>query len=86
MAHCPHCGEKVGAAARDGVSLGCGTLILIAIIVSMFSGRGGDPNDIDTIRSDVGAIRQNIQALTTKVDAIDTAVRRIPATPAKAEE
>ena len=86
MAHCPHCGAKVGAAARDGVSLGCGTLILIAIIVSMFSGRGGNQSDVDAIRRDVGSIRQNIQALTTKVDAIDAAVRRIPAAPAKAEE
>lgn len=51
----------------------------------MFSGRGGDPNNLATLRSDVGAIRQNIQALTTTVDAIDDAVRRMPAAPAKAE-
>lgn len=76
MFPCPHCGKTiaVGPAARvpwwqpevggPSVSLGCGTLILIAIIVAMFS-RGGDETDA------IGALRKDIQALEQKIDDIE---------------
>ena len=76
MFPCPHCGKtiEVGPPAKVSwwqydpggarVSLGCGTLILIAIIVAMFS-RGGD--ETDAIR----ALRKDIQALEEKIDNIE---------------
>ena len=76
MFPCPHCGKAidVGPPAKVSwwkydpggarVSLGCGTLILIAIIVAMFS-RGGD--ETDAIR----ALRKDIQTLEQKIDRIE---------------
>ena len=76
MFPCPHCGKTidVGPPAKVSwwkydaggarVSLGCGTLILIAIIVAMFS-RGGD--ETDAIR----ALRKDIQALEQKIDRLE---------------
>lgn len=48
----------------QGVSLGCGTLILIALIVMMFSG-GGDRS----LRRDVQALRAEVAELKKSVDA-----------------
>jgi len=76
MFPCPHCGKAidVGPPAKVSwwkydpggarVSLGCGTLILIAIIVAMYS-RGGD--ETDAIR----ALRKDIQTLEQKIDRIE---------------
>lgn len=68
MVSCPHCGKtsevthqgksSVVAIQSRGipVSLGCGTLILIASIVAMFSGNEGRE------------VRSDIQALVRKLD------------------
>ena len=76
MFPCPHCGKtiEVGPPAKvpwwkydpggARASLGCGTLILIAIIVAIFS-RGAD--ETDAIR----ALRKDIQALEQKIDNIE---------------
>ena len=47
-----------------GASLGCGTLILIAIIVAMF---GSDEDAINAIRD----LREDIQVLEQKIDRIE---------------
>lgn len=73
MFPCPHCGKPIDAGppaqvpwyefgpGRPTMSLGCGTLILIAIIVAMFS-RGSD--DSDAIRD----LQKEVQALEQKID------------------
>lgn len=75
MFPCPHCGQPIESgpqtkiawyhydSGRPNVSLGCGTLILIAIIVAMFSRGGGEA---DAIR----ALRNEIKVLETKIDGI----------------
>jgi hypothetical protein len=74
MFACPHCGKPidVGPAPKvpfwqydsggPNVSLGCGTLILIAIIVAIFSG----DND-----NEIRALHRDVRAIEKKLDAID---------------
>ncbi len=76
MLNCPHCGKaddvtgsrEVSWYQYDpgrGVSLGCGTLILIAIIVAIFSNSGTGVK--------AGAIRElqmKIQTLENKIDKL----------------
>jgi hypothetical protein len=45
--------------------LGCGTLILIAIIVAMFSGNAG--NGVQQLRNDVQALDRKIDDLRLKL-------------------
>lgn len=73
MLPCPHCGKAISIGpppdvpwyqydpGRSRVSLGCGTLILIAVIVAMFS-RGGD--EAQAIRD----LQQAIKTLEQKID------------------
>ena len=73
MFPCPHCGKAIEVAPPEDVpwykydpggarvSLGCGRLILIAIIVAMFS---GSRDESDAIR----ALQQEIQTLEQKID------------------
>jgi hypothetical protein len=85
MFACPHCGKPidVGPAAKvpwwqydsggPNVSLGCGTLILIAIIVAIFSGGNKD---------EIRALRTEVRALEKKIDEIDkklVAPQQVPA-------
>jgi hypothetical protein len=51
------------------VSLGCGTLILIALIVLIFSGRGaGDlEREVHAVRSEVGELKKAIEAQTGEI-------------------
>ncbi len=85
MSSCPHCGKQIesGRSVSDPwwrydpggptVGLGCGTLILIAIIVSIFSGGKDASNEIRSLRSDV-------QNLDKKIDALQISIGRF-ATP-----
>jgi hypothetical protein len=83
MFPCPHCGKTidVGPPAKvpwwqydpgGGASLGCGTLILIAIIVAMFSRGGAD--DIRDLRKDIQSLEQKIDRMEVKPVAVDQAV------------
>ena len=83
MLACPHCGKEIEAKAPEkvswwkyqpvnrGVSLGCGTLIIIAIIVAVFSGR----NDIS---DDVSRLSQKVDELTVLVEEIHTSISDTP--------
>lgn len=74
MFPCPHCGNKIDVAppvkvswwqfdtGGTPVSLGCGTLILIAIIVAIFSG-GGESSEIRALQRDVQSLEQKIDNL-----------------------
>lgn len=72
MLTCPHCGKEIEVKQTTdvswwqydpgrGTSLGCGTLIIIAIIVAMFSRGGAD---------DIRELRKDIQSLEKKIDLI----------------
>jgi hypothetical protein len=49
-------------------SLGCGTLILIAIIVALFSGR----SQVEDLKTEVHDLRMQIERLEAKIDSLNT--------------
>lgn len=52
---------------RDvSAQLGCGTLLLIAIIVAMFSGRG----DIRDARDEIVVLQDQVTRLEAKIDSL----------------
>lgn len=53
-------------------SLGCGTLILIALIVSMFGN-----SDSDKIKRDIGELSRDVQALTQDVSELSRDVQAL---------
>ena len=75
MVVCPHCGQEMEFKEPEkvswwkyqpmnrGVSLGCGTLIIIAIIVAVFSGN-----------NDVSRLSKKVDALTVLVEEIHTSI------------
>ncbi len=79
MLVCPHCNQPIEmSAANDvpwwryrpvnrGVSLGCGTLIIIAIIVAIFSDNGS-----------VSSLSTKVDELTVLVEEIHTSVTETP--------
>ena len=85
MFQCPHCHEQFEIAPKAKVAwwkydssqsanLGCGTLILIAVIVAIFSNtRGG--NEERTLRS----LQENVQAVEKKVDTLGDQIRTLSA-------
>ncbi len=56
------------------VSLGCGTLVLIALIVMFFGGHGSAPtsvqNEIGGLRGEVAALKKAVEAQTAEVKAL----------------
>jgi len=63
-------------ARTQQVSLGCGTLILIALIVLIFSGRGtGDlEREVRALRSDVAELKKTIEAQTGMIKSLQQQV------------
>ena len=78
MFPCPHCGKPIDVGpppklswyqydpGGTRVSLGCGTLILIAIIVAMFSKAGNNADDIRALRNDIHELEQKIDRIDVK--------------------
>ena len=62
------------------VSLGCGTLILIALIVMFFSGRGiGDvKREIRQLQSEVRQLHDAIESQTSKIEALNARLNQLP--------
>jgi uncharacterized protein YlxW (UPF0749 family) len=56
----------------QGVSLGCGTLILIALIVMIFSGRGdrGLRGDVQALRAEVAELKKSVDAQSAEIKAL----------------
>jgi hypothetical protein len=52
---------------NNTAQLGCGTLILIAIIVVIFSGRG----DVKNLQNEIRDLRMQVTRLEGKVDALN---------------
>jgi hypothetical protein len=65
---------EVDSGGKRDVSaqLGCGTLILIAIIVAMFSGRG----DVRETREEVRALQDQVTRLEAKIDSLVVRLER----------
>jgi hypothetical protein len=80
MSTCPQCGQEIEAAippkgpwwksnlAPHGVNLGCGSLILIALIVAICSGGGGLSDKIERLDRDVQMLEKRIDRLGKAVD------------------
>jgi hypothetical protein len=68
--------SESSAAARlaqgQGVSLGCGTLILIALIVLFFSraGTGDLEREVRALRSEIGELKKAVEAQTGQIKAL----------------
>jgi len=63
------------------VSLGCGTLILIALIVLFFSNRGNEDNsqlqnDIKRLQSQVANLQRSIDDQAAKLTRIEQEIQR----------
>ncbi len=83
MLVCPHCNQEIEFKALEKVpwwkkpiggpsaSLGCGTLIIIAIIVYFFSGGVN-------LSGDVSILSQQVDELTALVEEIHTLVTETP--------
>lgn len=56
-----------GTSQKVTAQLGCGTLILIAIIVAMFSGR----EDVEDLTAEVEALRSQVTRLEAKIDSLN---------------
>jgi len=73
---------KMSTDHTQKATLGCGTLILIAIIVAIFSNRGSDDVErgLDKLRDDVQALKKSIDAQSQQIrDLHDMFKKREPA-------
>ena len=62
--------QRVRLVEGQEVSLGCGTLILIALIVMIFAGRGNDDlqREIEGLRTEVVELRTSIASLEEAIE------------------
>jgi Sec-independent protein translocase protein TatA len=60
------------------VSLGCGTLILIALIVLIFSGHGTRDltREVHELRSKVGELKKSIEEQTAEIKSLQQKLER----------
>ena len=58
--------ESQPAAGNQSVQLGMGTLIIIALIVSMCSGRG----EMEKVQKDTAELKQRLGAIESKLDTL----------------
>lgn len=60
---------KTSLGSSQKVSLGCGTLILIALIVLIFSREGVDDveKEVQALRKEVAELKQDVQAQTEEI-------------------
>jgi outer membrane murein-binding lipoprotein Lpp len=82
MPTCPHCGQEIESPrsppapwwrfdlTRQGINLGCSSLILIAIIVAMCSGGGGFSPGIGRLDGDIRKLENKIDELDKKIDKL----------------
>ncbi len=85
MFPCPHCGKPIAVEPQAKIpwwqdepggarGLGCGTLIIIAIIVAIFSRGGAD--DISELRKEIQSLQQKIDRIEVKLDAGEPAAQQ----------
>jgi hypothetical protein len=85
MFPCPHCGKGIETGPPPNVpwhkydpggtrvSLGCGTLILIAIIVAMFSGTGDESDAIRDLQKEIQTLEEKIDNIELKAEVAEKA-------------
>ena len=66
------------AEQNNSVQLGCGTLIVIAIIVMIFSGGRSEKE----VKSELRALNQKVERLEKKIDTLNERLAQPPAAPA----
>ena len=66
------------AEQNNSVQLGCGTLIVIAIIVMIFSGGRSDKE----VKSELRALNQKVERLEKKIDTLNERLAQPPVAPA----
>jgi hypothetical protein len=81
MFQCPHCQQPIQFESGTNMpwwnrelgspraSLGCGTLILIAIIVAVCSGGLNNNNELHELQREIRTMREMVEALTEKAVA-----------------
>ncbi len=86
MFPCPHCGRTIDLKGyppepiwpptpRYTVSLGCGSLILIALIVMIFSNRGPSQESIERLNRTINRLEQKVEDLQNDIERLE---RRLP--------
>ena len=62
------------------VSLGCGTLILIALIVLIFSGGGNDDieREVQGLRTEISDLKKSIEAQTSEIKRLQQKLDQQP--------
>ncbi len=68
-------------AGNQSVQLGIGTLIIIALIVTMCSGKG----DMEKVRKDTAELKQQVSEINRKLDALAPKDAAAPAATGEAE-
>jgi hypothetical protein len=58
--------EPVPSSGNNSVQLGVGTLIIVALIVTMCSGRG----EIEKVQKDTAELKQQLKVINSKLDAL----------------
>ena len=68
-------------ARSQQASLGCGTLILIALIVLIFSGRGVDDveREVRGLRTDIDELTKSVEIQTGQIKLLEEKVDKLPA-------
>ncbi len=62
--------QRVWLAEGQEVGLGCGTLILIAIIVMIFSGDSGLEREVKELRSEISSLEEAVETQSDKIDQL----------------
>jgi hypothetical protein len=82
MFMCPHCGKELDVSPKPPrpkvswwkydpgptANLGCGTLILIAIVVAMFS--SGNTETVTRLKQEVRALQEKIDGLRRQIEKL----------------
>lgn len=69
------------------VSLGCGTLILIALIVLFFSGHGlgGLKREVQDLRSEIGELKKAVESQTSQIKTLEEKLDNLKPGPSEGE-
>jgi hypothetical protein len=61
------------------VTLGCGTLILIALIVLFFSRSGSEElkGEVGRLRSDIAELKTTVEAQTRKIESLEARLKQV---------
>lgn len=58
------------------IQIGCGTLILIALIVLIFSGVGSESSDLSSLRNDIWSVSRKLDRIEQKLEELSQAIQQ----------